>query len=310
MDPFLRPDEDESVHRSVRHGYQNPKSIAEAHSFEVDSAEPIVDFTVQGQRKEVTKIFLKLRIADSSGLPHYYLLPCYNFVYTLLHPNAKILFIDPGRVQNIHFPFDTESDTPASVAGEMVEELDLTDQDISTIADMIESEIRKNFPEWTPEDVSGYNFDEQTPFSGSWSSEMKDGASPLASQSSPLKALALERLPSGRKYWSDSPKGNSPVTPGPSSLSSPGAARSLTEENEVNDDPDSDMRIAGEIEADIKTVAEKAKTLLVKQRKELDGLKNKHRSEMSDLLNGISPEARQRVLELCNAKIPDCEIQN
>lgn len=148
--------------------------------------------------------------------------------------------MDPGHFRNIHFPFDTEADTPISVASEMVEELDLTDQDVSAIADMIDSEIRHNFPEWTPEALSGGNSDEEIPTSDGCSPEIKDNAFPLSNESNPFKSLALERLPSGRKYWSDSPKGvggNSPVTPGPSNLSSPvdlvRTGSNLTEDNEI-----------------------------------------------------------------------------
>ncbi|KAI3824810.1 hypothetical protein L1987_06281 [Smallanthus sonchifolius] len=45
----------------------------------------------------------------------------------------------------IHFPFDIKLVTPTAVAKEMVQELDLTDQDISTIAEMIELEIQSLF---------------------------------------------------------------------------------------------------------------------------------------------------------------------
>ena len=80
MHPFLRPDEDESISRSIRLKNQNSgkapgMSNAEGSSNQVVigthkdySAEASRDFTVQGHRKDVNKIFLKLRIADSSGL--------------------------------------------------------------------------------------------------------------------------------------------------------------------------------------------------------------------------------------------------
>lgn len=148
--------------------------------------------------------------------------------------------MDSGHVRNIHFPFDTEADTPISVASEMVEELNLTNQDVSAIAEMIDSEIRHNFPEWTPEDLSGEISDEEIPTSDGCAPDIKDDASPLTNECNPFKSLALERLPSGQKYWSDSPKGfgvNSPVTPGPSNLSSPAdlvrTGGSLTEGNEM-----------------------------------------------------------------------------
>lgn len=51
-------------------------------------------------------------------------------------------------MRNIYFPFDVELDTALSVATEMVEELDITDQDVTCIADMIDEEIALLVPDW------------------------------------------------------------------------------------------------------------------------------------------------------------------
>lgn len=61
-----------------------------------------------------------------------------------------------GRVRNIYFPFDIESDTALSVATEMVAELDITDQDVTKIAEMIDGEIAALVPEWK----AGFGLDE------------------------------------------------------------------------------------------------------------------------------------------------------
>lgn len=61
-----------------------------------------------------------------------------------------------GHVRNIYFPFDTEIDTALSVATEMVSELDITDQDVTKIAEMIDGEIASLVPEWKP----GFGIDE------------------------------------------------------------------------------------------------------------------------------------------------------
>lgn len=53
-----------------------------------------------------------------------------------------------GRVRNIYFSFDIESDTSFSVANEMVFELDITNQDVHKIADMIDGEISSLVPDW------------------------------------------------------------------------------------------------------------------------------------------------------------------
>ncbi|XP_061336817.1 serine/threonine-protein kinase WNK1 isoform X10 [Gastrolobium bilobum] len=63
--------------------------------------------------------------------------------------NLTKLYIT-GRIRNIYFPFDIEMDTAISVATEMVAELDITDQDVTRIADMIDGEIASLVPEWRP----------------------------------------------------------------------------------------------------------------------------------------------------------------
>ncbi|XP_027367920.1 probable serine/threonine-protein kinase WNK9 isoform X4 [Abrus precatorius] len=78
-----------------------------------------VDISIKGKRKDDGGIFLRLRIADKEG-----------------------------RIRNIYFPFDIEMDTAISVATEMVAELDITDQDVTRIADMIDGEIASLVPEW------------------------------------------------------------------------------------------------------------------------------------------------------------------
>ncbi|KMT10717.1 hypothetical protein BVRB_5g118250 isoform B [Beta vulgaris subsp. vulgaris] len=164
---------------------------------------PSRGLSVHGERKDINTIFIKLRIADSKD-----------------------------KCRNIHFPFDIEADTSIAVASEMVHELDLTDQDITNIADMIDSEIRALIPEWSPKDSSGGDspFNSQTSDFKEDSSpphafENKDDVSPLTS-ASPFSTSSFfpDQLPSGRKFWSDSPKtgvgaGLSPVKCSPLSPS-------------------------------------------------------------------------------------------
>ncbi|RDX61661.1 Serine/threonine-protein kinase WNK1, partial [Mucuna pruriens] len=80
-----------------------------------------VDISIKGKRKDDDGIFLRLRIADKQG-----------------------------HIRNIYFPFDIEMDTALNVATEMVAELDITDQDVTRIADMIDGEIASLVPEWKP----------------------------------------------------------------------------------------------------------------------------------------------------------------
>lgn len=55
-----------------------------------------------------------------------------------------------GLVRNIYFPFHAESDTALSVATEMVGELDITDHEVTHIAEMIDGEVGKLLPHWRP----------------------------------------------------------------------------------------------------------------------------------------------------------------
>ncbi|XP_049395066.1 probable serine/threonine-protein kinase WNK3 isoform X3 [Solanum stenotomum] len=223
MDPFLQSDDDSgSISRSLSsHPIHADKSDDDSGRSPQDHVpEGSRDFTVQGQRKDLNTIFLKLRITDSTG-----------------------------HIRNIHFPFDIEVDTANAVASEMVEELDLTDQDVSAIAYMIDSEIRSYIPDWAPKQCSSNDItDEVAPSESSEAREVApsesstsgacDDVSPSTMNSTLSGSLMLERLPSGRKYWSDSPKttssASSPLRLGPSNLSqadSPIPKSSWTEEN-------------------------------------------------------------------------------
>ncbi|KAG2678735.1 hypothetical protein I3843_11G018200 [Carya illinoinensis] len=349
MDPFLQPDEDnESIGRSLRHKTHHSEvnhGQSDIVRDDKDSAvETSRDFTVQGQRKDVNTIFLKLRIADSSG--HY---------------------------RNIHFPFDIEADTAIAVASEMVEELDLTDQDVSAIAEMIDSEIRSHIPDWTPRELSGDSSGGEVASPDICTSEAKDDASSLMNEpTTPSSSgFALERLPSGRKYWSDSPKAPSETSPGPSNLSlqvdSVAAGASLTGDNEnspdlnedrdypnfgtlleqpeddcVSDDEDDnneekeanllvDLQLGKQNSADsdshssnggypfeenyfesaaVKIIAGKLQNLLKQQQRELNELKRQHELATSNLMEGFPPEIYQKVLNMCKQKISNNEMHS
>ncbi|ESQ47620.1 hypothetical protein EUTSA_v10020315mg [Eutrema salsugineum] len=78
-----------------------------------------VDISIKGKRSGNDGIFLRLRISDAEG-----------------------------RIRNIYFPFETAIDTAWSVASEMVSELDITNQDVTKIAEMIDAEIAALVPDW------------------------------------------------------------------------------------------------------------------------------------------------------------------
>ncbi|XP_077235608.1 putative serine/threonine-protein kinase WNK6 isoform X2 [Tasmannia lanceolata] len=78
-------------------------------SLEVQRSNNDNEFTLKGERVDDNSVSLILRIADRNG-----------------------------RVRNIHFLFYLDSDTPLSVASEMVEQLELADQNVSFIAELID----------------------------------------------------------------------------------------------------------------------------------------------------------------------------
>ncbi len=115
-----------------------------------------------------------------------------------------------GHIRNIHFPFDVEADTPMSVATEMVAELDLSDQDVTTIAEMIDAEILVLVPEWksgVAVDDTGIGDGEICLPSDEGCGNAHDGSDVLATMSS--EGSILDQLPSSRKARSHSPRGSS-----------------------------------------------------------------------------------------------------
>ncbi|GMI76732.1 with no lysine (K) kinase 3 [Hibiscus trionum] len=324
-DPFLQPDEEnDSVGRSLRANVQSSDTTSDQTNSRENTKnlqfETSVDVEVHGQRKDDNTIFLKLRISESTG-----------------------------HIRNIHFPFDIEADTAIAVAGEMVEELDLTDQDVSTISEMIETEIRSHIPDWVPKETPSDILGEHANF-GNYQGD----GSPLAYEltSSP-GCLPLERFPSGRIFWSDTPK-----AAGGKTLASSGgsnvafrvdfvrSADSMVELDEQSHDgyesggkinnSTSFGRPANEFkhhsgrddggdrthlskengkplkdaESGVNVITKRLESLLLKQQMEVDELNKKHRLTISDLLKELSPETCEKVLATCKMKIPDYTIQN
>ncbi|XP_071702156.1 probable serine/threonine-protein kinase WNK3 [Rutidosis leptorrhynchoides] len=296
MDKFLRDERTDGLNKP---GSSN--SSSDLHHDKLDNGETSAmpdtarDFTVKGQMRDLNTVFLKLRIEDATG-----------------------------HVQNIHFPFDTDNDTSIAVASEMVQELALTDQDVSMIAEMIDAEIRSCIPDWAPRDY--YDDQEDNEPSGSIDSTSDHQnetptSSTIKSCSSP-GLLALERLPSGRKYWSDSPKGSfSPLRPRPSNVSEdttqsgPACSQEHTRKDEDGDDDDKEDEDDNEEDEDegknededanVETVVQKLENLLIEQQKEMEELKKKHDLLVSDVLKKLPPEARQEVVTICKVNVSE-----
>ncbi|CAA2974486.1 probable serine threonine- kinase WNK3 [Olea europaea subsp. europaea] len=347
MDPFLQADEESG---SIGNSMHSLPLNADDNGVKSDSGkmphdsipEGSQDFMVQGERKDHNTIFLKLRIADSSG-----------------------------HIRNIHFPFDIETDTSTAVASEMVEELDLTDHDVSIIATMIDSEIQSHIPDWAPRENSSNNVCGEAE-SGGYGAQ--DDMSPTTHDSPHYSPLVLDILPSGHKYWSDSPKasrGSSPLRPGPSNLlesesvisgdswsednsQSPISHKGLNSfcnaspQRRVESESDHDGHKKGNEEAslpqdsqfgevdkridvysfnrphslgedtipteidsdDVKGNVKKLEHLLDEQQRELDELKRKQEQAISDFLKELPLDVRQRVLRTRNQKITEYKLNS
>ncbi|KAF0924145.1 hypothetical protein E2562_008460 [Oryza meyeriana var. granulata] len=267
--------------------------------------------TVESQRKDLNTIFLKLRIADSTG-----------------------------HAQNIHFPFDIEADTSISVATEMVVQLDLTDQDVTAIAEMIDAEIQAHIPDWALEE-SIENQGDEGAHSETDSSEADDETSELRNEPNATRnGFVQEQLPSGHKYWSDSPRRNSEMSHSamdphigdnmPNGILKRNAADDIvsnlgTSTHTVEDTHEriphsSDLSNSSMIDrksggASVSTsphsfddehieedVTERLANLLAQQQEELNVLRRKHKADIEVILKGVPEEHREETLTRCRLK--------
>ncbi|KAM0889006.1 hypothetical protein ACQ4PT_027981 [Festuca glaucescens] len=264
--------------------------------------------TVESQRKDLNTIFLKLRIADSTG-----------------------------HAQNIHFPFDIEADTSISVATEMVVQLDLTDQDVTSIAEMIDAEIRAHIPDWSFDESVDTQGDEIANSENS-SSEADDEISELRNEHDATNnGFTQEQLPSGRKYWSDSPRRDNESS---HSVEDPQIGDSMPngtlKQNDAHD-TESDEKpeledICGRISCSLTLLnpsgvdrssagasvgtsscssndghptadpAERLASLLSQQQEELSVLRKKHKADIEEILNGVPAQHREETLTRCRLK--------
>ncbi|XP_070668599.1 probable serine/threonine-protein kinase WNK3 isoform X6 [Malus domestica] len=281
MDPFLQSDDNrESISRSLRPThYSDAEGSSDQTDIETKDTDPSHetsrDFSVQGQRKDDT-IFLKLRIADSTG-----------------------------HFRNIHFPFDIGEDTAIAVASEMVQELDLTDQDVSTLAEIIDSEIHSHIPDWPHGEDSGDHIDaasvtaggtEENENSAGSSPREEDDANGAGASDSPNGGVEEdERSPGGPREEND------PNGAGASDPLSGDSHNAATDPHLING--------VLPFESEVKIIAEKLENLLVEQKKELDELKKKHELAISEPLKELPPVFRQKVLDICKMRFPDYKMQ-
>ncbi|KAG9446715.1 hypothetical protein H6P81_012843 [Aristolochia fimbriata] len=314
MDPFLQPDDGDDTATQYLQSDLSNSDYCNSHSesssifMGTKGSSPTGGrgFTVEGQRRDINTIFLKLRICDSAG-----------------------------HLRNIHFPFDIEADTAISVASEMVAELDLTDQDVTTIAAMIDSEIQGLVPEWIPGDSFDDNCGDETPVSEKCESESKDELTALAQEADHNNSggFVLERFPSGRVYWSDSPKG---VGDGSPHHQTHASASSETDQNlnrvssrhtSLGSDKDQGVCSNGEATSlhldkgfigkdlsdfyeqltendaeKVKAVIGKLEDVLLEHQKELSELRERHALAVADLLKELPAELQMDVLNLCRSK--------
>ncbi|XWS37197.1 hypothetical protein CRYUN_Cryun19dG0022400 [Craigia yunnanensis] len=232
-----------------------------------------------------------------------------------------------GHIRNIHFPFDIEADTTTAVASEMVEELDLTDQDVPTIAEMIESEIRSHIPDWAPREPPNNNL-EKLQILISLKIRMMDlhwlMSQPHLQMDFVRSAYSLAEH-DGQSHDSYESGGN---INGGTSLGR--LENEFTHHNGRGDDGQGkdgsrpadlhdgngmrssreNCKLLKDTESGVKEITQRLESLLVKQQLEVDELKKKHRLTISDLLKELSPEFREKVFGMCKMKIPEYNIQN
>ncbi|XP_048562577.1 probable serine/threonine-protein kinase WNK2 isoform X1 [Triticum urartu] len=254
--------------------------------------------TVESQRKDLNTIFLKLRIADSTG-----------------------------HAQNIHFPFDIEADTSISVATEMVVQLDLTDQDVTAIAEMIDAEIQAHIPEWAF-DESVDNQGDEGAHSETDNSESDNGeTSELRNEvDATTNGFTQEQLPSGRKYWSDSPRRDIEISHSVEDQQTDyNMSNGILKNNNVDgmcermsssvhlSNPDVVNRNSGGASAGTSSrlsdggyltadLNEKLADLLANQKEELSALRRKHKADLEVILNGVPAQHREETLTRCRLK--------
>ncbi|XP_047180366.1 serine/threonine-protein kinase WNK8-like [Vigna umbellata] len=97
------------------------EEISQVSTFDLVKMTENNEFRLRGEKNAESTISLTLRIADARG-----------------------------GARNIHFPFYIDSDTAISIAEEMVEHLELTHEDVSVIAELIQDMIVKLEPNWKP----------------------------------------------------------------------------------------------------------------------------------------------------------------
>lgn len=254
--------------------------------------------TVESQRKDLNTIFLKLRIADSTG-----------------------------HAQNIHFPFDIEADTSISVATEMVVQLDLTDQDVTAIAEMIDAEIQAHIPEWAFDESVDNQGDEGAHSETDNSESDNDETSGLRNEvDATNNGFTQEQLPSGRKYWSDSPRRDIEISHSVEDQRiDDNMPNGILKNNNVEDicerisssvdlsNPDVVNRNSGGASVGTSPhlsdggyltagLNEKLADLLANQKEELNAMRRKHKADIEVILNGVPAQHREETLTRCRLK--------
>uniref|UniRef100_A0A0E0KXL5 non-specific serine/threonine protein kinase n=1 Tax=Oryza punctata TaxID=4537 RepID=A0A0E0KXL5_ORYPU len=203
-----------------------------------------------------------------------------------------------GHAQNIHFPFDIEADTSISVATEMVVQLDLTDQDVTAIAEMIDAEIRAHIPDWALEETVENQGDERA-HSETDSSEADDETSELRNEPNAThNGFVQEHLPSGHKYWSDSPRRNTEMS---HSAVEPHIGDNMPNGILKKNDTDDTVSNLG-TSVDLPNPSMIDRKSGVASQEELNVLRRKHKADIEVILKGVPEEHREETLTRCRLK--------
>ena len=236
-----------------------------------------------------------------------------------------------GHAQNIHFPFDIEADTSISVATEMVVQLDLTDQDVTAIAEMIDAEIRSHIPDWSFDESVDNQVDDAAN-SESGSSEADDEISELHNDSGATNnGFTQEQLPSGRRYWSDSPRTDNEISHLVEDLQiGDNMSNGILKKNDIDQIVSDSAQQSGSSvdnmnarkdyvgtsccssndDHPMSDIDEKLADLLTQQEEELNALRSKHKVAIELILNGVPAEHREETLTRCRLKAEQNNISD
>lgn len=138
-------DHKENTSVSICSSAKSSQECAWLQTIEVQRVAENTEFRLIGERRDDVAASMALRIAGSSGLSYDILRPLFFVLFSCIFWNGLItqeIFVT-GQARKVDFDSNLKTDTARAVTGEMVEELDLSSQEVIVIAEMIDELIMK-----------------------------------------------------------------------------------------------------------------------------------------------------------------------